>query len=275
MRQVLGTRLALALAAFAAGLAGCSNESAQVASSGEPVPLAVYAATSTRDVLQALEKDYERTHGVDLIFNFGSSGDLSNQIVAAAKADVFLSADDKEMDKVGAAHLVLAGTRRALLSNQLVVIEPADGASVFTAPFEASQIAKPEVKLLSLGNVETVPAGRYAKAWLEKVGVWCSVAERILPGVDVRAALAALESGGAQAGIVYRTDAARSKKVRVVHAVPMEEGPRISYPIAVLDGRPSKDEARAFAEFLASPEAGHAFEEAGFSFLPGIPPTPR
>lgn len=286
MRQIVGTRLALALAAFAAVLAGCSKESAEARPSTKielregtqqsftPVPLAVYAATSTRDVLQALEKQYESTHGVDLIFNFGSSGDLSNQIVAAAKADVFLSADDKEMDKVEAARLVLAGTRRALLSNRLVVIEPADGASAFTAPFEASQIAKPEVKLISLGNVETVPAGRYAKAWLEKVGVWSKVAERILPGVDVRAALAAVESGGAQAGIVYRTDA-RSKKVRIVLEVPMEEGPKISYPIAVLDGRPDKKEASRFVLFLASPDAGRAFEEAGFVFLPGMPPVPR
>ncbi len=275
MRKLLGTRLALALAAFAAGFAGCSKETAQATPSGEPVPLAVYAATSTRDVLQALEKDYERAHGVDLIFNFGSSGDLANPIVAAAKADVFLSADDKEMDKVEAAHLVLAGTRRALLSNQLVVVETADAPTVFKSPFEPSQLAGPDVKLLSLGNVEIVPAGRYAKAWLEKVGVWSKVAERILPGVDVRAALAAVESGGAQAGIVYRTDAARSKQARVVHEVALEEGPQVSYPIAALDGRPSKDEARAFLEFLASPEAGHAFEDAGFLFLPGIPPTPR
>src|SRR5580765_6422294 len=91
----------------------------------------VYAATSTRDVLQALEPAYEKDHKVDLVFNFGSSGDLSKQIVAAAKADVFLSADDKEMDKVEEAKLVAAGTRRPLLSNQLSVIEPADGPSLF------------------------------------------------------------------------------------------------------------------------------------------------
>jgi molybdate transport system substrate-binding protein len=264
--------LALALAPCAAGLAGCAPESAQAGTTDDEVPLAIYAASSTRDVLLALEEGYEREHGVDLIFNFGSSGDLANQIVAAAKADVFLSADDKEMDKVEAARLVLDGTRRSLLSNQLVVVEPADGQSIFSAPFEPMQLAQPALELLSLGNVETVPAGRYAKAWLEKVGVWGDVAERVLPGVDVRAALAAVESGGAQAGIVYSTDAARSKGARVVHAVPFQEGPQISYPLAVLDGRPDEDEARAFAEFLASPAAGEAFIEAGFVFLPALPP---
>ena len=249
-----------------------AREAAAHASAKAPVEVTVYAATSTRDVLQGLEAAYERDHGVDLVFNFGSSGDLSKQIVAAAKADVFLSADEKEMDKVEAAKLLASGTRRPLLSNQLVVIEPADGPSIFTEPFEPSQLAGPGVKLLSLGNVETVPAGRYAKAWLEKRGAWEGLADRILPGVDVRAALAAVESGGAQAGIVYRTDVARSKKARIVHAVPLEEGPVITYPIAVIAGRPAEKESRAYADFLASPDARAAFEEVGFVFLPAQKP---
>ena len=244
---------------------GCAQE----ASPAPPrVELAVYAATSTRDALQGIELVYEKRHAVDLVFNFGSSGDLSKQIVAAAQADVFLSADDREMDKVEHAQLLVPGTRRALLSNQLVVIEPADGPSIFRAPFEPAQLASPGVERLSLANVETVPAGRYAKAWLEQAGVWKDVAERVLPGVDVRAALAAVESAGAQAGIVYRTDVARSKKARVVFAVPPDQGPRISYPLALIAGRPAGKEARAFAEFLGSPEACAVFEETGFVFLP-------
>src|SRR6185295_13267946 len=148
--------------------------------------------TSTRDALHALEPAYEKEHAVDLVFNFGSSGDLSKQIVAAGMADVFLSADDKEMDKVAEAKLVAEGTRRALLSNQLVVIEPADAPSIFASPFTPAQLADPKVERLSLGNVESVPAGRYAKAWLEKVGAWSAVSARVLPGVDARAALAAV-----------------------------------------------------------------------------------
>jgi molybdate transport system substrate-binding protein len=239
------------------------------------VELVVYAATSTRDVLVALEAPYERDHAVDLVFNFGSSGDLAKQIVAAAKADVFLSADEKEMDKVAAAKLVAGGTRRSLLSNQLAVIEPADSPSIFTTPFAPQQLARPEVKLLSLANVESVPAGRYAKAWLEKVGVWSSVAERILPGTDVRAALAAIESAGAQAGIVYRTDVARSKKVRIVFTVPLDQGPQISYPVAAIAGRPAEAAAREFLGFLGSPEARKVFEEAGFLVLSEKPSPPK
>jgi molybdate transport system substrate-binding protein len=254
----------LLLLVLGLGLPACGGSPTGAAA---PVEIAVYAATSTRDALQALEAGYEREHGVELTFNFGSSGDLSKQIVAAAKADVFLSADEKELDKVEAAGLVAAGSRRALLSNQLVVIESADGPSFFSAPFDPAQLAKPELKLLSLANVETVPAGRYAKAWLESRGLWEQVSARVLPGVDVRAALAAVESGGARAGIVYRTDAARSQAVRIVHAVPLEEGPRISYPVAALAGRPHEAQAREFAAFLASPAAGAVFESFGFLVL--------
>ena len=245
---------------------GCGEEASEAKE--KPVELVVYAATSTRDALLSLERAYERDHAVDLIFNFGSSGDLSNQIVAAAKADVFVSADDEEMDEVQAAGLVASGTRRPLLSNRLVVVEPADGPSIFSTPFDPSQLADDRVELPSLASVESVPAGRYARAWLEERGVWNDVSGRVLPGVDVRAALAAVESAGAQAGIVYRTDAARSAKVRVVHAVPPEEGPEISYPVAVLAGRPGEKAARAFVDFLASPGARAAFEQVGFVFLP-------
>lgn len=233
--------------------------------------LTIYAATSTRDALQALEAAYERDHGVDLVFNFGSSGDLSKQILAAAKADVFLSADEGEMDKIEQAGQLISDTRRPLLSNQLAVIEPADAPTIFAMPFEAAQLADPRVKLLSLADVQTVPAGRYAKAWLEQTGTWKQVSDRILPGVDVRAALAAVESAGAQAGIVYRTDAARSKRVRIVWTVPIDQGPPISYPVAALARRPNEDDARDFVDFLASPRARTCFEELGFVFLPTAP----
>jgi molybdate transport system substrate-binding protein len=234
--------------------------------------LVVYAAVSTRDAMQAIAKQYETA---DLVFNFGSSGDLANQIVAAAKADVFLSADEKEMDKVAAAHLVAADSRRSLLSNQLVVVEPTDATSIFTAPFTPAQLADPKVERLSLANVESVPAGLYAKAWLVEVGVWKSVADRVVPAVDVRAALAAVESGGARAGIVYRTDVARSAHARIVYAVPLAEGPKISYPVAAVAGRPNEQAARAFVDFLSSAEAHAAFEHEGFLILTAASPAAR
>jgi molybdate transport system substrate-binding protein len=249
---------AKALAALLLSLAaGCSSEQ-------ERPQLRVYAATSTRDVLKSLEPVFEARHGVDLVFNFGSSGDLSRQIQAAVQAEVFLSADEREMDRLAAAGLVVEGSRRSLLSNQLAVIEPLDGPAGFQTPFEPGQLARGGVRRLSLADPDTVPAGRYAKAWLERAGIWTELVDRVLPAVDVRAALAAVESGGAQAGVVYTTDAASSNKVRVVFVVPREEGPLISYPVAVIQSGREPAQARAFSMFLSGTEAAQAFEAAGF-----------
>ncbi|HEX6884433.1 MAG TPA: molybdate ABC transporter substrate-binding protein, partial [Planctomycetota bacterium] len=145
--------------------------------------LLVQAAVSTRDALLALEPGYESAHGVELVFNFGASGDLAGQILAGAPADLFLSADERELARVEAAGLVLADTRRELLSNQLVVIEPAAGPSLFTAPFEPAQLADLRLRFVSIGDPASVPAGRYARAWLEARGLWSRLAARILPAV--------------------------------------------------------------------------------------------
>ena len=230
-----------------------------------PPELTIYAAASLRDALTELTPALERASGAGVRFNFGSSGDLARQIVAADQADVFFSADEGELDRVAAAGLVEPGTRRTLLSNQLVVIEPVDGApSAFREPFEPVQLLGPDVGLLSLGDPDTVPAGKYARAWLEQRGLWARVQPHVLPGVDVRAALAAVESGAVRAGIVYRTDAARSSRVRVVFAVPLAEGPPIAYPLAVLAQRPNAREAVLLAEALSSEAALAVFTRHGF-----------
>jgi molybdate transport system substrate-binding protein len=226
----------------------------------------VYAAASTRDALLALQPLFERTQPAAMVFNFGSSGDLARQIIAAARADVFLSADEIEMDRVRDAGLLATDTHRVLLSNQLVVIEPAASLSLFSVPFSTAQLAQPALSRFSLADVRTVPAGRYARAWLESRGVWNALAGRVVPAIDVRAALAAVESGAVGVGIVYRTDAALSSKVRIVLAVPPEEGPYISYPVSVIAGRPPMATAlaRQFLDFLATDAAQRIFEDAGF-----------
>lgn len=231
--------------------------------------IGVWAAASLRDVLGELEPQARAASGARLVLNLGSSSDLARQILAGAPADLFFSADEIEMDRVEAAGLVEAGSRRDLLSNQLVVIAPAEASSdLFAGPFEPAQLADPRLTRLSLGDVRTVPAGRYARSWLEAQGVWEAVAGRVLPGVDVRAALAAVESGACEAGIVYRTDAARSARVRVVHAVPIEEGPAIRYAAAIVASRPRAREARALLAYLASDPARAVFRLHGFVPFP-------
>ncbi len=254
-----------------------------VPSAQEPArtELLVSSAASLRDALKELGASYEKARPVKLVANLGSSGDLARQIDAGAKVDLFLSADEVEVDKLAKQGLVDEATRCVLLSNQLVVIEPLDPEHPerrgFAEPFALAQLAAPRVKRLSLANPESVPAGRYAKAWLESKELWKPLEGRVLPAVDVRAALAAVESGAAQAGIVYRTDAAQSKKVRVVHAVPLAEGPRIRYVAVVPKAAPHPSEARALLAELRSKESAQVFERLGF-VLPQLeapaPPKP-
>ena len=227
----------------------------------------MYAAASTRDALRELAVQFEREHNATVVFNFGGSGDLARQIIAAAKADIFLSADELEMDRVDQAGLLEPGTRRAILSNHLVVIEPADGSRVFPSGFSMAALKSNTVRRVSLADVRAVPAGRYAKSWLEKAGVWDAIEPKIVPGVDVRAALSAVESGAAQVGVVYRTDASISKLVRVVHQVPDSEAPTIRYVAAGIRGR-AGNPARALLSYLVSDSAVTVFSRHGFMPLP-------
>jgi molybdate transport system substrate-binding protein len=224
----------------------------------------VWAAASLRDALAELAPSLEAASGAEIVLNLGSSTDLARQILAGAPADVFLSADPLEMDRLEAEGLVEPGTRRPLLTNQLVVVVPSEGDSLSGV----AQLAGPTVRRLSIGDPRTVPAGRYARKWLESEGIWSEVSARVLPAVDVRAALAAVESGTCEAGIVYLTDAARSGRVRVVHVVPIEEGPAIRYAAAVLAGRPRTREARALLACLSASPAGEVFRRHGFEPLP-------
>ena len=227
----------------------------------EPDEIVVYAAASLRDVLQELAPAAERATGVRLVFNLGASSDLARQIVAANRADLFFSADESWMDRVAAADLVDPGSRRSPLSNRLVVVVPA-ASSLGVA--SAADLALPAVRRLALADPEAVPAGRYAKAWLESAGIWRAVAEKVVPVLDVRAALAAVESGAVDAGVVYRTDAAISRRVRVAFVVPEGEAPPISYALAALRPRPHLEAARAVAGWFSGPEAAAVFERFGF-----------
>lgn len=234
---------------------------AQPTGAAEPVELTVYAAASLRDALQELAPAAERATGTRLVFNLGASNDLAREIVAANKADLFFSADEGWMDRVADAGLVDAGSRRSPLANRLVVIVPAGSRLQIAA---AKDLAAPAIRRLVLANPAAVPAGKYAKAWLESAGQWTAVAERVIPALDVRAALAAVESGTVDVGVVYRTDAAGSQRVRVAYLVPEGEGPRISYALAALGSRPNLESARAVAAWLCAPQAAAIFARFGF-----------
>jgi len=203
----------------------------------------------------------ESALGVRVVFNMGASNDLARQIMAASGADIFFSADEAWMDKVAQAGLIDSASRRALLSNRLVVVGRADATLAIA---RAEDLRSAGVRRIALANPEAVPAGKYARAWLEKAGVWESIRDRIAPSLDVRAALAAVESGAVDVGVVYRTDAEISKKVRVLYEVPEDQGPRVVYVIAAISGRSHLDTARRVVAWLEGPEAARAFEKRGF-----------
>lgn len=227
----------------------------------EPVELQVYAAASLRDVLQEMAPAIERATGTRLLFNLGGSNELARQIVAANRADVYVSADEAWMDRVAEAGLVDTESRRSPLANRLVVVVPAASPLRIDS---AQDLAAAAVRRLALADPEAVPAGRYAKSWLEAQGVWSAVAARVVPTLDVRAALAAVESGAVEAGVVYRTDAATSSRARVAYLVPPGAGPEVSYAIAALRSRPHLEASRAVVAWLCGPQAAPVFARHGF-----------
>lgn len=270
--------VAAAPARLAAAPAGAGAARGVEASAAEPTTqpagktaarpeIAIYAAASLYDALHDLQARCEADTGAALVVNAGGSNDLARQIVAAGKADLFISANQDWMDVVEKAGRLLPGTRRALLSNRLVVIVPQESRLVVRGP---ADLAGPSVRRLALADPALVPAGLYARAWLERAGQWALVEERVVPALDVRAALAAVESGGADAGVVYATDAAIARHSRVAYEVPAADAPAVVYVLGVMSGRPHAETARRVADWLAGPEGRDAFVKRGF----GIPGTP-
>ena len=223
--------------------------------------LTVHAAASLTDAMKEIGPAYEKESGDKLKFNFGASSMLARQIEEGAPADLFFSADEAKMDALEKKDLLLPGTRRGLLSNLLVIVVATDAAAV---PKSASDLAKPEYKKIALAEPQTVPAGIYAREYLQKLGLWDALKEKVVPTETVRSALAAVESGNVEAGFVYKTDSLISKKVKIAVEISAAEGPKISYPIAVVKSSKEPERAKKLAEYLAGPAARQVFEKFGF-----------
>jgi molybdate transport system substrate-binding protein len=178
--------------------------------------------------------------------------------------DVFISADNAQMDVVARAGMVLDGTRIDLLSTQLAIVVPNDRPRTFRS---IRDITDPAFRRIAIGDPAAVPAGVYARKYLEKEGLWDAVQSRIVPTGSVRAALAAVESGAADAAIVYRTDARTALRATVAWVVPVSVGPSIAYPAAVMKGSRNVAEARRFIDYLRGPDAARTFNRLGFTLL--------
>lgn len=221
----------------------------------------VFAAASLTESLGKIAAQYERETNDKIVFNFGGSSLLARQIEEGAPADIFFSADEAQMDRLQNKGLILAATRLSRLSNLLVIIVAADSSLSIAS---ARDLAKPSVRRIALADSQAVPAGVYAREYLRKENLWVAVESKVVPTANVRGALAAVESGDVEAAIVYKTDAAISKKVKIACEVRQADGPKISYPMAVLKDAPEAVAAKKFLQYLNSPTAGKVFTEFGF-----------
>ena len=224
--------------------------------------LNVFAAASLTDSLKEIGAHYEQETGQNVAFNFEGSSVLARQITEGAPADIFFSADETQMDRLAEKSLIEPATRHDRLGNTLVVVVPADSTLQINS---ANDLAKDDVKQIALADPKAVPAGVYAKAWLKKLQLWDAIEPKVVPTENVRAALAAVASGNVDAGVVYKTDAAISKHVKIAYEVPRAGGPDIRYPVAMVKGSQQPDVARAFLKYLDSDEAAKVFKKFGFA----------
>ena len=223
--------------------------------------LIVSAAVSMTEALEEVAAAYRTAGGGPVTFNFGGSNVLARQIVTGAPVDVFISADEMQMDVVDRAGMIASGSRHPIVTNQLVVVEDAGQPRRIQA---VADLARPEVRRIAIGDPAAVPAGVYARSYLERLGLWSRLERKTVPSNNVRAALTAVQNGSADAAIVYATDVRIARGLRVAVEVAGADAPPIVYPAAVVKSTRRADAAARFLAFLRSAPALRIFQQHGF-----------
>jgi molybdate transport system substrate-binding protein len=225
--------------------------------------LTISAAISLQDALNEISRAYQQSHpGTAIHSNFGASGTLQRQIEQGAPVDLFVSASPKEMDSLESQSLILAGTRKDLVRNTVVLIVPNEKSSL-VAGFQ--DLTKPQVKYIAIGEPQTVPAGTYARQVLLHFGTYDRLGPKLVFGSNVRQVLDYVQTGNADAGIVYATDARITNRVRVVATAPEDSHSPVIYPVAVIKGARNPSAAQAFERFLLGDQAGAILKNYGFT----------
>lgn len=231
-----------------------------------PAPITVSAAVSLTEALEAVAAAYRAGGGGPVIFNFAGSNVLARQVVNGAPVDVFVSADASQMDLVEKAGLVAAGTRTAVTGNRLVlVVDPR------SAVKSVEDLATAAVRRIAVGDPAAVPAGVYARQYLERTGQWARLEPKLVPSANVRAALTAVQNGSADAAFVYATDARLAPQLRVVATITGPSAPDIVYPGCVVKTTRQPAAAARFLQFLSSPQARAILEQHGFAAVSDAP----
>ena len=254
LRWVLGSAVAL--------LVPWSSQAPARAQGGDVV---VFAAASLKNALDAINAQWQKETGQSAKISYAASSALAKQIEQGAPAQMFISADLDWMDYVEKKNQIKPESRSNLLGNRIVLIAPKDKAQPIDIKpgFDLAKVLGDG--RLSMANVDSVPAGKYGKAALEKLGVWASVSNKLAQAENVRAALLLVSRGEAPAGIVYQTDAASDSSVKIIGTFPEDTHPPIIYPIA-LTANASPD-AAAFLAYIRSDKAKPLFEAQGFMVL--------
>ena len=232
---------------------------------GAPSPVTVSAAISLTDALEDAGRAYRAAGGGEVRLNFGGSNVLARQILNGAPVDLFVSADEAQMKLIEAAGAIASGTRVDLLGNKLAVVLSSSAPAVK----DAEGLAQPAIRRMALGDPDAVPAGVYAKQYLQSAGVWDRLSARIVPVANVRAALTAVETGNVDAAIVYESDLTAASRARLAFVVSGPAAPRIVYPAAVLARSKNRPEAERFLAFLRGKEGSAIFKRFRFEPISG------
>jgi molybdate transport system substrate-binding protein len=239
----------------------CGNTPAQTASN-TPIELNVSAALGLKDALLDIQKEYEQNHPtVKIIYNLAATGVLESQIEQGAPADIFISAANKQVDDLAKKNLIDAATRKNLVSNKLVLIVPKDS-SLGLSSFK--DLAKNSVIHYGLGEPKTVPAGQYGEEVLKHLGIWEKVKNKAVLAKDVRTILSYVETGNADAGIVFSTVAATSDNVTIVATAPPNSHTPIIFPSVILKNSRQPEAAQEFLNYLTSTAGMKVFQQYGF-----------
>jgi len=227
-----------------------------------PPPLTVSAAVSLTDALESIAREYAAAGGTPVRFNFAGSNTLARQLVNGAPADLFISADETQMDVAAAAGAIDRASRVDLLGNRLAIVAGPTAGSVR----DARDLASQAVRRIALGDPAAVPAGVYARRYLESIGLWDTVSSRVVPVGNVRAALVAVINGSADAAIVYESDTVAAGAVRWI-VIDGPGAPRIVYPAAIVTRTADRAAAERFLSFLRGQQAAAVFARYKFTAL--------
>ena len=267
MKRKLSFIMLAVLAAMMLLLAGCGQQTdakkADTTSAPKQTKIMVSAAASLKNVMQELQQAYKKDHpNVEIAVNLASSGSLEQQIEQGAPADIFISASPKQMNALEKKDLLALNTRKDLLVNSIVLITPKDnkaGISGF-ADLETDKVHK-----IAMGDPKSVPAGQYAQQSFTKMNYLDAIKEKLVYGNNVRAVLTWVENGDADCGVVYKTDAAISDKIKIIADAPADSHKAIIYPIAVLKSAKDIKAAQSFVDFLQTEAAMKIFAKYGFA----------